>query len=136
MKNTNTATAINSTEIAFLMDDQPVSHKQIIESLRINQQINSLIKDLVLEQTLASVVLERELEKRLLSDFRKENNLETEETYLDFLKVKHLDEQLLIKLVTRPERVVRYREERWGPRSNSLYLKHKERYDKIGRAHV
>jgi hypothetical protein len=34
-------------------------------------------------------------------------------------------------MVTRPERVVRYREERWGPRANSLYLKHKERYDLV-----
>ena len=36
-----------------------------------------------------------------------------------------------MQVLTRPERVVRYREERWGPRAQSLYLKHKDRYDLV-----
>ena len=44
---------------------------------------------------------------------------------------RHIDESLLIKILSRPLQVVQYREERWGPFAQSLYLQHKERFDMV-----
>jgi parvulin-like peptidyl-prolyl isomerase len=57
--------------------------------------------------------------------------LENEESYVAFLQQRQLNEDLLLQTLTRPHKVVMYREERWGPRANSLYLQSKERYDSI-----
>ncbi|MBW0167178.1 MAG: hypothetical protein KXJ49_06755 [Vulcanococcus sp.] len=115
----------------LLLDDQPITADQLLGLLRRQGQIPSLVRELVLDQALATVELSPEEEEQHLQAFRSERQLENEEAFVGFLQASSLDEQLLCQMVTRPERVVRYREERWGPRANSLYLKHKERYDLV-----
>jgi len=115
----------------LLLDDQPITADQLLGLLRRQGQIPSLVRELVLDQALATVQLSPEEEEQHLQAFRSERQLESEEAFVGFLQASALDEQLLRQMVTRPERVVRYREERWGPRANSLYLKHKERYDLV-----
>ena len=115
----------------LLLDDQPITADQLLGLLRRQGQIPSLVRELVLDQALATVELSPEEEEEHLQAFRSERQLESEEAFVGFLQASSLDEQLLRQMVTRPERVVRYREERWGPRANSLYLKHKERYDLV-----
>ena len=115
----------------LLLDDQPITADQLLGLLRRQGQIPSLVRELVLDQALATVELSPEDEENHLQAFRSERQLESEEAFVGFLQASSLDEQLLRQMVTRPERVVRYREERWGPRANSLYLKHKERYDLV-----
>jgi hypothetical protein len=115
----------------LLLDDQPITADQLLGLLRRQGQIPSLVRELVLDQALATVELSPEEEEQHLQAFRSERQLESEEAFVGFLQASSLDEQLLRQMVTRPERVVRYREERWGPRANSLYLKHKERYDLV-----
>ena len=113
------------------LDDQPISGKSVMDVLRRTGQISSLVQALVLDQTLSEVSLEPGQEDSLLKEFREEQKLENEESFQTFLNNKHLTEQLLLSTLTRPHKIVRYREERWGPRSNSLYLKHKDRYDLV-----
>jgi len=115
----------------LLLDDQPIAAEQLLGLLRRQGQIPSLVRELVLDQALATVELSPEEEDQQLQPLRSERQLESEEAFVGFLQASSLDEQLLRQMVTRPERVVRYREERWGPRANSLYLKHKERYDLV-----
>jgi hypothetical protein len=115
----------------LLLDDQPITADQMLGLLRRQGQIPSLVRELVLDQALATVELSPEEEEQHLQAFRSERQLGSEEAFVGFLQASSLDEQLLCQMVTRPERVVRYREERWGPRANSLYLKHKERYDLV-----
>ena len=113
------------------LDDQPIAAEQLLGLLRRQGQIPSLVRELVVDQALATVELSPEEEDQQLQAFRAQRQLETEEAFVGFLQASQLDETLLLQMVTRPERVVRYREERWGPRANSLYLKHKERYDLV-----
>jgi len=120
-----------STHPALLLDDQPIDSNTILGLLRRQGQMTSLIKDLVLELALANATISKDEEDELLATFRIEQKLESEEAFIAFLQARHLNEALLRQMVTRPHRVVRYREERWGPRANSLYLKHKERYDLV-----
>ena len=115
----------------LLLDDQPIKADQLLGLLRRQGQIPNLVRELVLDQALSTVELSPEEEEQHLQAFRSERQLESDEAFVGFLQASTLDEQLLRQMVTRPERVVRYREERWGPRANSLYLKHKERYDLV-----
>lgn len=126
MSDTNTAEAT-----VLLLDDQAIAAERLLGVLRRQGQIPNLIRELVLDQALATVLISSEEEEQHLQGFRTERQLESEEAYVGFLQASHLDEALLRQMVTRPERVVRYREDRWGPRANSLYLKHKERYDLV-----
>lgn len=116
---------------ALLLDDQSIEASTLLGVLRRQGQITNLIRDLVLDRALADIAISAEEESELLISFRKEQKLESEEAFLGFIQARQLDEHLLRQMVTRPHKVVRYREERWGPRANSLYLQHKERYDQV-----
>ena len=124
MSNTNPATAL-------WLDDKPISGTQVLDALRSKGQVASLINELILNETLSHIKLDSDLEKDLLENFRIEKKLESEENFQDFLCKNQLTELILLNSLTRPHKVVRYREERWGPRANSLYLKHKDRYDMV-----
>ena len=120
-----------STEAALWLDDQPVSTTEVIEVLRRERKLPELVKNLVLERTLSQVSLTPEREAELVKEFRQQRNLESDEAFADFLQMNYITELLLKQTLSRPLRIVQYREERWGPRANSLYLKHKDRYDRI-----
>jgi hypothetical protein len=115
----------------MLLDDQPIAGSTLLGLIRRQGQIPGLVRELVLDHALATVVITPEEEAQILQAFRAERQLDSDEAYVDFLQANHLNEALLLQMVSRPERVVRYREERWGPRANSLYLQHKERYDLV-----
>ena len=120
-----------STTAALLMDDQPISISAVVNVLRRQNQIGSVVQELVLDQALNEVKLSAGEEAGLVDEFRKQQKLESEEAFVAFLQTRQLDANLLLQMVSRPHKIVRYREERWGPRANSLYLQHKERYDLI-----
>ena len=124
-------TTLTETDIALWMNDQPVSTAEVMAVLRKERKLPELVKNLVLDRTLSQVTLRPERVAELVHDFRQQRKLESEEAYSDFLHKNHLTQSLVKQSLSRPEQIVQYREERWGPRANSLYLKHKDRYDKI-----
>ena len=121
----------NGTDAALWLDDQPVSAAEVMAVLRKERKLPELVRNLVLDRTLSQVKLSPEREVEILNDFRQKQQLESDEAFTDFLQKNHLTERLLQENLSRPHRVVEFREERWGPRANSLYLKHKDRYDRI-----
>ena len=122
---------MTQTDAALWLDDQPVSSAEVMAVLRKEGKLPELVRNLVLDRTLSQVRLAPEREAELIRDFREQQKLETEEAFADFLQKNHITEPLLQQTLSRPHQVVQYREERWGPRANSLYLKHKDRYDRI-----
>ena len=84
-----------------------------------------------MDRNLGQVKLAEGREDELIREFRLQQKLESDEAFSDFLQKSHITEPLLKQTLSRPHRVVQFREERWGPRANSLYLKHKDRYDRI-----
>ena len=115
----------------LLIDGLDVSYSEVIGFLRINGQIPALVRNLILDHHLTDIHLDTDLENRLLNEFLEKNNLTNEESFLDYLTSKCLNNSLLKKIITRPERIVRFREERWGSRVKSLYLQHKDKYDLV-----
>ena len=115
----------------ILLDDKAINANDLLDLARKNGQLNQLLRDWVLDQALCETELPVGMESQLLQDFKQDHNLDSEEAYVAFLQQRLLDEPLVLAMISRPHKVVRYREERWGPRANSLYLQHKERYDRL-----
>ena len=122
---------MTKTDAALWLDDQPVSTAEVMAVLRKERKLPELIKNLVLDRTLSQVKISPELEAELVRNFRQHQKLQSDEAFVDFLQKNHITEPLFQQTLSRPNRVLQYREERWGPRANSLYLKHKDRYDRI-----
>jgi len=120
-----------TADTALWLDDQPVSTAEVMAVLRKERKLPELVRNLVLDRTLSQIKIAEGREDELLQTFRQQHQFESDERFADFLQKNCLTEQLVKQSLSRPERIVQYREERWGPRANSLYLKHKDRYDKI-----
>ena len=119
------------TDAALWLDDQPVSTAEVMAVLRKERKLPELVRNLVLDRTLSEVKLTPEREATLISEFREQKKLLSDEAFADFLQKNHITKHLLQETLNRPHQVLQFREERWGPRANSLYLKHKDRYDRI-----
>ena len=115
----------------MLLGDKPVNGSTVLEIIRRQGQLPALVKELLLEQVLASFSISNEEESQLLNKFRNETNLQVDEDYLDFLNRNHLNESLVLKNLVKPKLIALFQEDRWGPRANSLYLKNKDKYDQV-----
>lgn len=119
------------SETVLIADGQAISGEELVNVVRRSGQLANLLREWVLDKALVEVSLEEGEKNRLLSEFRQNNGLEGADAFSSFLQQSHLNEELLRQSLSRPLKVMRYREERWGPRANSLYLQHKDRYDRI-----
>ena len=113
------------------IDETPVSIDESVNLIRQLGVLPRLIQDWVLEKTLAQTIIEEEIQQNLLKEYRTNNQLISEEAYADHLQKRHINETLLLNILIRPDQIVRYREDRWGPFTQSLYLQHKERFDLV-----
>ncbi len=116
---------------ALWIDENPLSNFDAIQLIRRQGALPRLIQEWILDKELAQIPLEEGIQPNLLSEYRQANNLENEEAYEDHLRNRHLNESLLLKMISRPHQVIRYREDRWGPLASSLYLQNKERFDLV-----
>ena len=106
--------AMTTKEPALWLDAQPVNISEIVDILRKDGKLPSLVQELVLDRTLESTKLTPAKEEELITEFRKKNQLIQEEDFQDFLQKKHLNKSLLMDSLTRPYKVVKYREESGG----------------------
>lgn len=118
-------------DAALWLDEQPVSTAEVMAVLRKESKLPELVRNLVLERTLSQVKLPEGREDELVQNFRQQKQMDSDESFSEFLRKNYLTCSLFKESLSRPERVVQFREERWGPRAESLYLKDKDRYDKI-----
>lgn len=121
----------SAEETAIWLDDNALSTEKVVELLRRQGAVPRLIREWILDETLEGTEIKKEARARLLNKYREDNNLTEDTAYFDHLEKRHINEVQLIKIIIRPYQVVKYREERWGPFANSLYLKHKERFDLV-----
>lgn len=118
-----------SLQPAFWLDEQLIDTNELVDALRECINFAVIIRQIVLNRALINISLPSGRQEELLKNFRKENKLEEDVAYQQYLKAKNINERILVNNISRPEKAYIYREERWGPRANSLYLKHKDLYD-------
>ena len=89
------------------------------------------MREKVIDDIISHVELDRPTKEYLFRNFRDENNLNDDTDLEKFYKSRFIDQNLLEEMLFRPNKIIKYREERWGPALESLYLKYKEDYDLI-----
>jgi len=116
---------------AMWIDDIPLSSFETVTLIRQQAALPRLVQEWVLDKTVGHIQIDADKQQTLLDDYRNSNQLTSDESYADHLQKRHIDENLLRKILIRPYQVVRYREERWGPVAQSLYLQHKDSFDLV-----
>ena len=116
---------------AMWINDVPLSSNETIKLIRQQGSLPQLIENWVLDKTLAQTHISPEIQQNLLDKYRTDNQLTSDEAYADHLQNRHINEALLLKILIRPLQVLHYREERWGPFTQSLYLQHKDQFDLV-----
>ena len=109
----------------------PISSEKILNILRRNRQVPFLLRELIIDEEIKSIILPSSVLSGLIERFRSENALDSDSNYQDYLNSNYLSEELLQESLERIHKIVLFREEKWGPRVNSLYLKNKQKYDTI-----
>ena len=116
---------------AMWINDVPLSSNETIKLIRQQGSLPQLIENWILDKTLAQTHISPEIQQNLLNKYRTDNQLTSDEAYADHLQNRHINEALLLKILIRPLQVLHYREERWGPFTQSLYLQHKDQFDLV-----
>ena len=114
-----------------LIDGKEINPAEIVNILRKKRKLTEIISEYLLDKILEEVKLSQEDRAKLLEDFKIENDLINRDSYNEFLDKQYLNEELLLDILERPSKVATYREDRWGPRAQSMYLSKKENYDLI-----
>lgn len=120
-----------TTAAALKLDGHQLSMGELVNLIRKQGSLPAIVQEWILDRILQEIALPESEQTRLLDEFRKEQCLESDEAFEGFLLNRHIDVQLLLQMLSRPHQVVRYREERWGPAVNSLYLQKKDRFDLV-----
>jgi hypothetical protein len=128
---TPNADAAPQDQIALRLDEKPITIRAFLSLARKQGSIPKLVQEWVLDQTLAETPLPETQQSALLDEFLKQQGLESDEAFQAFLINRHIDQTLLLQMISRPHQVVAYREERWGPAASSLYLQKKDQFDLV-----
>ena len=108
-----------------------VNNSEILEQIRKQGLLANIIKGYIIDKELETIEVTEKREEELLEKYMLDNDLKTKDD-LDFeMKQKKIDKRILIDILSRPEKVVKYRSERWGEQINTLYLQNKEKYNLV-----
>lgn len=118
-------------KMQMLIGDDIVSSESIIKHLRKQTTIPALVQELILERELSNIRLPEERNDEILNKYLEQHNIKDKTAFEAHLKDRLIDEEILLELLTRPEKIVLYREKRWGPVAESIYLQKKEKYDYV-----
>ncbi len=115
----------------LIIDGNTVEEQEIFDTLFRRSEMTNLIKEIFIDRELIKIELKDERNFEILSEFKKSRRIENEEQYVSFLQDNYLDEASLLRIITRPEKIVKLREEKWGPRAKSIYITNKENFDRV-----
>ena len=113
------------------INSAPIPSDKILNILRRNRQIPFLLRELIIDEEIKSTSLPDSVASSLIRDFRSDNSLDSDSNYEEYLTSNYLSEEILYQSLERIRKVVLFREDKWGPQVNSLYLQNKEKYDSI-----
>ena len=83
----------------------------------------------MIENAIKDTTLEKESEKKIFNEYLKSEGVNNDDQYAEYLNEWHLSDEICKNLALRPYKIIKYREERWGPVAQSIYLRKKEQFD-------
>ena len=119
----------NTTSLSI--EGKRVTEEELIKAVRKTGLLKEVIKEIYLERTLSEIKVNEETVEEQIRRYKERNDVIDNESFKNHLNKLSIDETLFKEMITRPSKVVIYRNERWGDHVNSLYLKNKESYDCI-----
>ena len=106
------------------------SGQEIVNAVRENGYIKKVVSDLLLKEALKSIDVSNDESEEQIAMFAKQQGVDINDMD-SFLSEKGIDYSIAREIAERPLKVVKFREERWGSRVDSLYLDRKEDYDLV-----
>ena len=85
----------------FLIDNEEIESDAVMSTLRKTGYIKNIVKELILEKILSDQEVNPLEAKKILDNYKIEQNLDTEEKYISFLEEKLINEELLIEMLLR-----------------------------------
>ena len=116
-------------EATILLGDIELTSTDIIEIIRIKEMMPIIAREKIEDEKLKSIHIPMETLRDEISRFRDKEELKREEDYLNYVKKRGITVDLHEKEILKKLKIEKFKEERWGNRFNSLYLKNKDQFD-------
>ena len=106
-------------------------NKEVYDLLSRNQLINSLIKSELISSTLSEIEVTEEMKKEIKKTIFKNQNLQNEDQFHEWLKSKKSNEKQLIDIISKNQRLENYCLEKYSHMAEARFLKRKDGMDQV-----
>ena len=113
------------------MDTLKCINKEVYDLLSRNQLINSLIKSELISSTLSEIEVTEEMKKEIKKTIFKNQNLQNEDQFNEWLKSKKSNEKQLIDIISKNQRLENYCLEKYSHMAEARFLKRKDGMDQV-----
>ena len=113
------------------MDTLKCINKEVYDLLSRNQLINSLIKSELISSTLSEIEVTEEMKKEIKKTIFKNQNLQNEDQFHEWLKSKKSNEKQLIDIISKNQRLENYCLEKYSHMAEARFLKRKDGMDQV-----
>ena len=121
-----------NTQTQIIVNGSEIDMNEVIKQIRKQGLLKNIIQGILLDNEINTIEISQERKNELVKGYMQERKLVSEEEFKNNTsEEKIINEELLVEILTQPERVVKYRERRWGDIINTLYLKKKEKYNLV-----
>lgn len=111
--------------------DRAISAEEIIPLLAGYQLLQPLLREIIIDQAIASINCTPEEKAKALEQFFEQNQIANEEVKLAWLKYHKMTLVQLESLATRGLLVEKFKQETWGHKLESYFLSRKEKLDRV-----
>lgn len=119
--------------VLFQIGDQPVTAADLLVTLRHHGLLPAVIKELVVDHTLADVALPEDQQdaNQAIAQFRQAHQLVSDDQCQAFLQQRGLAPEDLLALAQRYQKLQVFKTARWGNQIESYFLQRKQQLDRV-----
>ncbi|MEA5596812.1 peptidylprolyl isomerase [Rivularia sp. UHCC 0363] len=111
--------------------DRTINLDEIVPLLKQYGMLPQLLKEIVIDNSTASIPLTEEEVQNAYKQFYQQQQLADEQQLQAWLQSRSLEREQLDYLVTRAVRVEKFKQDTWGSKLESYFLQRKEKLDKV-----
>ena len=108
-----------------------VSSQELQKFVVFKNQMRNFAKEMVIEERIKEIDLSENEKKEAMETFKKANNIQSEDDLKRFTITNYVNIEICSDLAERNVKIEKFREEKWGPQVNSLYLQNKDEFDYV-----
>lgn len=116
---------------ALQVGDRTINNNEVLPLLKQYGMLPQFVREILIDSAIASVPLAEDEVNQAYQQFYQQQQLSSEEDLQKWLAAKQLERQQLEYLVTRTLRLEKFKQETWGSKLESYFLKRKQTLDKV-----